>query len=381
MPRRIGIAPAVVAGIVLAAFLRVAAAQVPSPDDTAHFLAGMPVSTGSVLQELAQESYSQKHASTFDATFDKLETQQLGKIRAWSGTYLNALQPTVFYFFSGPDFLYADAFVPNATTYVLSGLEAVGRVPDLTALPRDAVAHALNNIEASLSSLLLASYFITDKMDKDLNNGPVNGVLPLLYVFLARSGKVVRDVSFVNLDSNGNPQSSNGLGRKSAARGVKIVFTTGAGQSKTLYYFSADVADASSGNHALLQFCRRLGRGDGLLKSASYLLHENKFSKVRNFLLQYATAILQDDSGIPVASFDKTKWRLAAFGRYNRPSGIFERYHQPKLAELFQKQSLNPIDFGIGYQARFNGSNLLLATRAPTAVDRTRIDPKSAALH
>jgi hypothetical protein len=203
----------------------------------------------------------------------------------------------------------------------------------------------------------------------------------LLYVFLARSGKTVRDVSFVNLDSNGNPQSNNGPRRKSAARGVKIVFTTAAGQSKTLYYFSADIADTSSGNHAVLQFCRQLGRGDSLLKSASYLLHENKFSRVRNFLLQYAAAILQDDSGIPVASFDKTKWRLSPFGRYNRPFGIFERYHQPKLAEVFQKQRPNALDFGIGYQARFNGSNLLLATRAATAVDRARIDPKSAALH
>jgi hypothetical protein len=378
MPRWIAIAPAVVAGIVLAAFLRAAAAQVPSPDDTARFLAGMPVSTGSVLQELAQESFSQQHANAFDATFDKLETQQLGKIRAWSSTYLNAPQPTAFYFFSGPDFLYADAFFPNATTYVLSGLEAVGRVPDLTALPKDVVAHALNNIEVSLSSLLLASYFITIKMDADLNNGPVNGVLPLLYVFLARSGKAVRDVSFVNLDRNGNPQSNNGAGR-SAARGVKIAFTTAAGQSKTLYYFGADVADASSGNHALLQFCQRLGRGDSLLKSASYLLHENKFSRVRNFLLQYAAAIVQDDSGIPVAGFDKTKWRLSAFGRYNRPFGIFEKYHQPKLTELFQKQRPTPLDFGIGYQARFNGSNLLLATRAATAVDRMRIDPKRAA--
>jgi hypothetical protein len=380
MPRRIGIAPAVVAGMVLAAFLRAAAAQAPSPDDTARFLAGMPVSTGSVLQELAQESFSRQHVSAFDATFDKLETQQLGKIRAWSSVYLNASRPAVFYFFSGPDFLYADAFFPNATTYVLSGLEAVGRVPDVTALPRDTVAHALGNIEGSLSTLLLASYFVTIKMDADLNNGPVNGVLPLLYVFLARSGKAVRDVSFVNLDRNGNPQSNNGPGGKSAARGVKIVFATATGQSKTLYYFAADVADTSSGNHALLQFCQRLGRGDSLLKSASYLLHENKFSRVRNFLLQYAAAILQDDSGIPVASFDRTKWRLSVFGRYNRPFGIFEKYHQPKLTELFQKQRPNPLDFGIGYQGRFNGSNLLLATRTATAVDRSRIDPKSAAL-
>ena len=36
----------------------------------------------------------------------------------------------MFYMFSGPDFLYADAFYSKATTYVLSALEPVGSVPD-----------------------------------------------------------------------------------------------------------------------------------------------------------------------------------------------------------------------------------------------------------
>lgn len=36
------------------------------------------------------------------------------------------------YMFSGPDFLYATSFFPNASTYVLAGLEPVGEIPDLT---------------------------------------------------------------------------------------------------------------------------------------------------------------------------------------------------------------------------------------------------------
>ena len=38
------------------------------------------------------------------------------------------------YMFSGPDFLYATSFFPNASTYVLAGLEPVGAVPELTSL-------------------------------------------------------------------------------------------------------------------------------------------------------------------------------------------------------------------------------------------------------
>jgi len=35
---------------------------------------------------------------------------------------------TMYYMFSGPDFLYAYTFFPNANTYILAGLEPVGQV-------------------------------------------------------------------------------------------------------------------------------------------------------------------------------------------------------------------------------------------------------------
>ena len=38
------------------------------------------------------------------------------------------------YMFGGPDFLYATSFFPNASTYVLAGLEPIGDVPSLTSL-------------------------------------------------------------------------------------------------------------------------------------------------------------------------------------------------------------------------------------------------------
>ena len=67
----------------------------------------------------------------------------------------------MFYMFSGPDFLYADAFYPRAVTYVLSALEPVGSVPDLTRLPRGGVGAALYNVERSMGSILSFSFFIT----------------------------------------------------------------------------------------------------------------------------------------------------------------------------------------------------------------------------
>ena len=48
------------------------------------------------------------------------------------------------------------------------------------------------------------SFFITQHMKSQLREGPIYGTLPILYVFLARTGKTVHELNFVNLDQQGN---------------------------------------------------------------------------------------------------------------------------------------------------------------------------------
>ena len=79
----------------------------------------------SPLTPLTKDPSWQRHARFFDNAFGQLEQRQISKIRAWADANLAAPRPTMFYMFSGPDFLYADAFYSKATTYVLSALEPV----------------------------------------------------------------------------------------------------------------------------------------------------------------------------------------------------------------------------------------------------------------
>src|SRR4029077_15488681 len=141
-------------------------------------------------------------------------------------------------------------FFPSASPYVLSGLEPVGDVPQLTGLPRGTVDASLRNMEGSLATILNLSFFITKNMKTQLNTAPVYGTLPILYVFLARTGKTVHDVSFVSLDKQGEFIAQDDSGRpprratpQSAPKGVKIVFSDGNGPNQTLYYFSTDLSD------------------------------------------------------------------------------------------------------------------------------------------
>jgi hypothetical protein len=348
-------------------------AETSTPQDTARFLAGLPPAPDSPLAALAKSPSWQDHARAFNSIFDQEDKTTLSKVRAFSAAHLTEHHDTMLYMFSGPDFLYAASFFPHASTYVMAGLEPVGDVPQLTSLPRGSVDETLRNMESSLGSILNLSFFITKDMKTQLSSGQVYGTLPVLYVFLARTGKTVQDVSLVALDKDGNfltpdDPAAKGDGKRSArsaestAKGVKITFSDGSGPTQTLYYFSTNIADDGVGSSGLLPFCAKLGVADSFIKSASYLLHGDGFSKIRNFLLNHSATILQDDSGIPLVFFPPDKWRLQPFGRYVGPAPIFPGANQPALTELFRKDAV-PLDFGIGYMWRKNESNLLLAQR------------------
>ena len=149
---------------------------------------------------------------------------------------------------------------------------------------------------------------------------------------------------------------------RTAAPGVKIVFSEGNGPKQTLYYFSTNLADGSFERSGFSAFLAKLGPADSLIKSASYLLHRAHFAGVRKLLLNNSATILQDDSGIPLTYFEATKWQLQAFGHYAGPISLFTNFYQPHMAELFQ--SAGPLEFGIGYRWRKNELSLLLAQRA-----------------
>jgi hypothetical protein len=358
---------ALAAALLLHAPIPSQATETASFDDTARFLAGIPPSPNSPLAPLTREPAWQQHARHFDAAWASLDNSQLGKVRAWTAQNMTAPRQTLFYMFSGPDYLYANAFFPKASTYVLSGLERTGPIPDVTKLRGGALGAGLGHLKVSLRQVLSHSYFITSQMGSHLSRGQLNGTLPLLYVFLARSGKTLRDVSYVQLEPDGTVKPYDASAPGGMPRAVKIVFASGStGPEQTLYYFSTNLANDGVAKSGFLKFCEKLGTGDSFVKSASYLLHGGGFSSVREFMLSRSTHILQDDTGIPVSHFKDDAWSLQPFGRYTRPIPVFAGRYQPRLKTLFDQGRPGALDFGIGYKWRAGQSNLMLATRKGT---------------
>ena len=349
----------------------VQAAELATPDDTARFLAGLRPSPGSPLYSLTKSAVWQTHAARFGTLFELKDRASLSKIRVFATKEIPQTDRALLYFFSGPDFLYANAFFADATTYVLSGLEPAGEIPRIEKLNPRALEYTLHNTERALSSILSLSFFQTNDMRSQLSAGPVFGTLPLLYVFLARAGKIIGEAETIVLDQEGNVKQAdaegksreNGEASQEGARGIRIVFSDKSHSRQTLYYFSGDVSNDGLRKSGLLKFCGKLDQTNAFIKSASYLLHRDRYADLRDFILKQSTLVLQDDSGIPISYFDPLKWELQPFGNYVGPIPLFRNRYQASLARLFRTRDRKGIDFGVGYQWRRNTSNLLLAIK------------------
>src|SRR5437773_8671279 len=69
----------------------------------------------------------------------------------------------------------------------------MGPPPDPLRIPN--LSGALGNLENAMKSSLSTTYFITKNMKVDLQQQNLNGVLPILYVFIVRADKSISNVT------------------------------------------------------------------------------------------------------------------------------------------------------------------------------------------
>ncbi|GBE44056.1 hypothetical protein BMS3Bbin10_02141 [bacterium BMS3Bbin10] len=360
---RLSAPAAVFAALFLISLASARAAGNVSANDTARFLAGLKPSPSSPLAKLTRAGGWIHHARTMDAAWKRLQKNQLNPIRAWSKKNIPGTRKQMLYMFSGPDFLYANAFFPDAETYVLSALEPVGPMPNMLRYSPGARAGALYELRGSMQTVLSYSFFITKQMKSDMREGNMRGTLPVLFVFLARAGNTINAVEFITLTPDGLAVPRGKPGARTGSPGVRIAFTGSGGKLRNLYYFQTDLSNGGLKRSGLRAFSQALGPADSLIKSASYLLHSGNFTLSRDFLLKNSRIIVQDDSGIPLRFFARDKWELHPFGKYLGPIDIFPKRYQNGMKALFARGRAKPIKFGIGYRWRTHETNVLLGVR------------------
>lgn len=331
---------------------------------TANYVAG--IEKEPYFDNMVQKPYYKEHKKIIDAEWKKIYENNLLPIRTWVREQRISVPEdtlTMIYPFSGPDFLYANSFFPYCKNYILVGLEKMGSLPNLKNVNDELLKGYLEGVRHSLRYINKKGYFVTSQMQKDLNQQKLDGTIHILLYYLARTDHKVLKIDEFFLDEFGKPiivESGKVIPQKIA--GLKIRFVhPDRNYPQDIFYFRFNLADNNIKKHSeFLYFLNSFGSKVFYTKSASYILHDSKFSTIRKLLLDQSKKILQDDTGIPYFLLDNGNYRMTLYGDYTRTINDFEKNYQPRLKEALNARKEDRfLPFKIGYNAWFNETVLV----------------------
>jgi hypothetical protein len=311
---------------------------------------------------LAQDRGWQAHRDWLAPRWAKLRAGRLEAMEAWRDEALADAHPrcrTLFYPFSGPDFLNAYLLFPQCEAYVFVGLEAPGTLPELDRMAPGEFAQTLRDMRSALDDLLVHNFFMTNRMAEQLDTPRIRGVLPVVLAAMGTIRVHVVAIRPFDLAPAIHPKPA-----ATPVRGVEVTFFhPEVGKTQTLYYLSADASDAGLRAHPqLTAFLAALAPATVLIKSASYLLHRPHFARMRDIALDIGEIIVQDDTGIPYRALRDGGWTVRLYGEYTGPIPLFASRHQPDLEVAYRvRESGHRLPFAFGYKGTRDGSNAMVA--------------------
>lgn len=340
-------------------------------DNLARFIAGLPQLDTNSFSVLEQDKYWVDFKKSMDTNWDKMYNTRLSKMEKWEKEHLSLSKSdslTLFYPFSGPDFLHAHYLFPHANEFVLAALEPIKEIVPLDTVSVSDRDKFLDSLGISLRDIFQKSYFITTHMQEDLKQ--IKGVLPPLYFFLERSGHEILTQKFITLDSAGAEVDI--AARKlhwNKIPGVKLTFRVrDSDEVKTLFYFSISISNGGLKERPeFVKFITTRAPFNTFVKSASYLMHRDAFTGIRDLIIQNSQALFQDDTGIPYRNFkNKLNWNGTFYGEYTKPVKDFEEaLFQKDLDSAYKAAPKNALPFSLGYHWGSAKQNYMLFTKVP----------------
>jgi hypothetical protein len=274
---------------------------------------------------------------------------------------------SVFYPFSGGDFLHVNSLYPNANHYVMMAQESVGSIPDMTKMDKAKTREYIEAADFILRDIYAKSYFITMNMIKDTKSSPVNGMLPVLLWSVSKTGHTITSVEELTVDESGKKTYAPFKVGENKAKAVRITFgNKEKGILKTLTYYSCDISNSGiEKDKALAATLKSIPASNCFVKSASYLMHYETFTTIRNTVLDKAIYLVQDDTGIPYKYFDKSKFKMELYGNYVKPVSDFsENLFQKDMAAAYTtKEFMGSLSFSLGYHWQTKDQNQMIAIK------------------
>ncbi len=253
---------------------------------------------------------------------------------------------TVFYPFSGPDFVTVTQLYPDADRYVMVAMQAAGEPALLAPKSPDRAQHFQTKFLREWKRFAYNAFFITAELEADRFAKSAHiGITTILITFALYSGYDVAELYPIVYDS------ASGQFIKSAGpwTSVRLVLKKN-GKTVALDYVSLDLSDQNLlVKESMRGWLSHMTQHPMLIKAASHLLQDGNFIVLRDMIVKNAPMVVQDETGVDYAHLKKIG-SVALYGGFSLPFEQFSPHKQQSLAQAYrQSTDLKPMPFAFSY--------------------------------
>lgn len=302
--------------------------------------------------ELAE--YLAGYAENVRTAYAHYDTTIGASMSSWSAAELGPHHgQTVFYPFSGADFVTAHRLFPDAERYVLVAMQRAGPVPALDRLDSRDLKKTLQIYRRTMETFARRGFFVTKQMnEKFARELPVKGITGQLITFATLEGYEVLSVEPVVVDAGGQlTVPSTAANKFRTWSSVRIQMRRRHDDRIVeLDYLRLNLANEGFAEPGTRQLLEDAARGRVVLKAASHLMQTRAFTDIEQLLLDHAGTIVQDETGIGYERLTD-RFDVKLYGAYERANHLFRATEQPALAEAYRADpAIDALPFGFGYR-------------------------------
>jgi len=327
-----------------------------TPQQAARYFAGLDSPSADTERKAFQ-----KHTKSAWANYEKRIGQPL---QTW--TKQEVAYPggdTVFYPFSGPDFLTVERMYPNADRYVMVALQKALKPSYPETMDQAQRLAFEQKLDVAWNKFGRLGYFRTEDLDEDQHDKTSNlGVTTILMAFAARLGYEVTEVvplGFDNAKGEWEPLTAADAQWKS----VRLSLQKN-GRKVTLDYLGLDLSNDGLRAHKHQQaWMKQMAGKPTLLKAASHLLQEPYFTILRDMIVAAAPIVVQDETGLEYTDLGKIG-EVKLYGNFIKPQILFKTTRQPALAAAYKaEKSPGALPFAFSYLKDSEARSMQVARR------------------
>lgn len=267
---------------------------------------------------------------------------------------------TVFYPFSGPDFVTVNQLYPDADRYVMVAMQAAGEPALLAPMSPERAQHFQTKFLREWKRFAYNAFFITAELEADRFAKSAHiGITTILTTFALYTGYDVAELYPIAYD----PASGQFIKAQGPWNSVRLVLKKN-GKTVALDYISLDLSDQNLlVNEPMRGWLSHMTQHPMLIKAASHLLQDGNFIVLRDMIIKNAPIVVQDETGVDYAQL-KQIGNVQLYGGFSLPFEQFSPHKQQSLAQAYkQATDVKPIPFAFSYNKEHERRSVQIARR------------------